>query len=133
MTYESPRGGNDLLNSVKIWVACCTTLAASSFFDPIAVGRFQEEFVDGVTGATNPVMELWNQAQLMWGLEPLEGKVCCLVSIGIGMPLLKLFRDDVFYIGDTLVKIATKTEQTAERFRRDKSYSTIAGSTSNSM
>lgn len=39
---------------------------------PIAVGRYGEEFVDGATGANNPVMELWNQAQLIWGPQPLE-------------------------------------------------------------
>jgi predicted acylesterase/phospholipase RssA len=121
-SYKSPRGSSDLLNSVKIWEACRATSAASSFFDPIAVGRYEEEFVDGATGANNPVWEVWNQAQLMWGPEPLEGKVQCLVSIGTGIPSLKPFRDDVLHIGKTLVAIATETEQTAERFRRDKSH-----------
>jgi hypothetical protein len=45
-SYKSPRGSSDLLNSVKIWEACRATSAASSFFDPIAIGRCQEEFVD---------------------------------------------------------------------------------------
>ena len=57
-SYKSPRGGSDLLNSIKIWEACCATSAASSFFDPIAIGRYEEEFVDGVTGANNPVWEV---------------------------------------------------------------------------
>ena len=121
-SYKSPRGNNDLLNSVKIWEACRATSAASSFFDPITIGRYNEEFVDGATGANNPVVELWNQAQLMWGPDPLEGKVQCLVSIGTGIPSLKPFRDDLLHIGETLVAIATETEQTAERFRRDKAY-----------
>ena len=81
------------MNSVKIWEACRATAAASSFFDLIAIGRYKEEFVDGATGANNPVMELWNQAQLMWGPEPLEGKVQCLVSVGTGVPSLKAFQD----------------------------------------
>jgi hypothetical protein len=58
----------------------------------------------------------------MWGPEPLEGKVQCLVSIGTGVPSLTPFQDDIFHVGETLVAIATETEQTAERFRRDKSY-----------
>jgi hypothetical protein len=37
-------------------------------------------------------------------------------------PFLKSFQGDVLYIGETLVSIATETEQTAERFRRDKSH-----------
>jgi hypothetical protein len=58
----------------------------------------------------------------MWGPEPLENNVKCLVSVGTGIPSLKPFRDDVFHIGETLLAIATETEQTAERFHRDKSY-----------
>jgi hypothetical protein len=50
----------------------------------------------------------------------LEGKVKCLVSIGAGVPSLKAFKDDVLHIGETLVAIATQTEQTAERFRRER-------------
>ncbi|KAL3426622.1 phosphorylase superfamily protein [Phlyctema vagabunda] len=92
-SYRSPRGGSDLLNSVQIWEACRATSVASTFFDPITVGRYNEEFVDGATGANNPVWEVWDQAQL----------------------------GDVFHIGATLVEIATETEQTAEKFRRDKS------------
>lgn len=108
------------MNSVQIWEACRATSAASTFFDPIAVGRFDEELVDGATGANNPVWEVWNQAQLLWG-PPLENKLKYLVSIGTGVPSLKPFQNDVFHIGDTLAAIATETEQTAERFRRDKS------------
>ena len=37
------------------------------------------------------------------------------------MPSLKPVKDDVPHIGDTLVAIATETEQTAERFRRERS------------
>lgn len=121
-SYKSPRGGGDLLNSVKIWEACRATSAASSFFDPIAIGRYEEEFVDGATGANNPVWEVWNQAQLMWGSQPLEGRIKCLVSIGTGVPSLKPFKNDVFHIGTTLVAIATETEQTAEKFWRDKAH-----------
>jgi predicted acylesterase/phospholipase RssA len=119
-SYRTPRGNSDLLNSARIWEACRATSAATSFFDPIAVGRFGEEFVDGATGANNPVREVWDQAQLVWGPEPLEGRVKCLVSIGTGVPSLKPFKDDVLHIGETLVAIATETEQTAERFRRER-------------
>lgn len=121
-SYKLPGGRGDLWNSVKIWEACRATSAASSFFDPISIGRFGEEFVDGGTGANNPVWEVWNQAQRMWGPEPVESRIKCLVSIGTGIPSLKPFRDDVFHIGPTLVAIATETEQTAERFRRDKTH-----------
>jgi hypothetical protein len=106
---------------VTIWEACRATSAATTFFNAIAVGRVGEEFLDGGTGANNPVRQLWNQAQLIWGPEPLEGKVKCLVSIGTGVPSLKPFNDDVFSIGKKLIDMATETEQTAEGFRRDHS------------
>lgn len=109
------------MNSVQIWEACRATSAASTFFDPIAIGRYKEEFVDGATGANNPVREVWDQAQLLWW-QPHENKIKCLVSIGTGMPSLKPFRDDVLHIGQMLVSVATETEQTAERFRREKSH-----------
>ena len=121
-SYRSPRGSSDLLNSVKIWEACRATSAASSFFDPIAVGRYKEEFVDGGTGANNLIWEMWNQAQAIWGPEAVDGKVKCLVLIGTGVPSLKPFNHDVFHIGETLVAIATETEQTAERFRQHKAH-----------
>jgi hypothetical protein len=60
-------------------------------------------------GANNPVREVWDQAQLAWGPEPLEGKVKCLVSIWTGVPSLKPFRDGMLHIGKTLVAIATET------------------------
>lgn len=78
--------------------------------------------MDGALGANNPVAELWDQAQLIWGSEQLDGRVKCLVFIGTGVPSLKPFPNDVLHIGETLVAIATETEQTAERFRRDKAY-----------
>ncbi|KAF2025710.1 hypothetical protein EK21DRAFT_75787 [Setomelanomma holmii] len=126
-SYRTPRGNSDLLNSARIWEACRATSAATSFFDPIAVGRFGEEFVDGAAGANNPVREMWDQAQLVWGPEPLEGRVKCLVSIGTGVPSLKPFKDDVLHIGQTLVAIATETEQTTERFRRERALLNSTG------
>ncbi|MCJ1240487.1 hypothetical protein MMC14_008490 [Varicellaria rhodocarpa] len=52
---KSPPGRNHLLNSVKIWETCHATLAASLFFDPITIRWYEEEFVNGATGANNPV------------------------------------------------------------------------------
>ncbi|KAF2726462.1 FabD/lysophospholipase-like protein, partial [Polyplosphaeria fusca] len=126
-SYRCPRGNSDLYNSATIWEACRATSAASSFFDPVAIGRYKENFVDGATGANNPVREVWDQAQLLWGSGPLEGKLKCLVSIGTGLPSLKPFKDDVFNIGQTLIAIATETEQTAERFRRERSQLASTG------
>jgi predicted acylesterase/phospholipase RssA len=120
-TYRSPRGRERLLRTTKIWEAGRATSAASSFFDPITIGDFSEGFVDGATGANNPVYEVWNQAQDMWPSGSLEDKVGCLVSIGTGVPSLKPFSDDLVGVGQSLLAIATETDETAERFCRDKS------------
>ncbi|KAH7110914.1 acyl transferase/acyl hydrolase/lysophospholipase, partial [Dactylonectria macrodidyma] len=120
LTSYRPRGLAHLYDSTKIWQACRATSAATPFFDPIAIGPFQEQFVDGALGANNPVYALWNQAQDVWG-DQLRGCLRCLVSIGTGVPAIRPVLDDVLGIGATLKKLATETETTAEQFRRDKS------------
>ncbi len=120
-SYRSLCSDNpDLLNSTKVWQACRATSAATGFFDPIAIGPFDEEFVDGALGANNPINVLWNQAQDVWGDE-LQHKLQCVVSIGTGVPNLKPVRDDVLGIWATLKDLATETEKTAQQFHRDKS------------
>ncbi|KAF2175261.1 FabD/lysophospholipase-like protein [Zopfia rhizophila CBS 207.26] len=120
-SYRSPRGRERLLRTTKIWEAGRATSAASSFFDPITIGDFKESFVDGATGANNPVYEVWNEAQDIWPSGSLEDKIKCLVSIGTGVPSLTPFKDDLISIGQSLLAIAVETEKTAERFSRDKS------------
>ena len=119
-SYRSPRGGSHLLNSVKIWEACRATSAATSFFDPIALGPFREEFIDGALGANNPIYTLWNQAQDLWGGGSLQDKLLCLVSIGTVIPSQKPFSDNVLQIGKAIIALSTDTERTAEQFSRDK-------------
>ena len=120
-SYRSLRGRERQFRVTKIWEAGRATSAASSFFDPITIGGFGESFVDGATGANNPVYEVWNEAQDIWPSGSLEERIQCLVSIGTGMPSLKPFTDDLVGVGQNLLAIATETEKTAERFNRDKS------------
>ncbi|KAH8661016.1 hypothetical protein BGZ61DRAFT_152848 [Ilyonectria robusta] len=58
LTSYRPRRLAHLYDSTKIWRACRATSAATTFFDPIAIGPFQEQFVDGALGANNPVYAL---------------------------------------------------------------------------
>ncbi|KAK4119890.1 FabD/lysophospholipase-like protein [Parathielavia appendiculata] len=101
--------------------ACRATSAATAFFDPIAIGPFNEQFVDGALGANNPIYVLWNQAQDVWG-DQLRGSLKCLVSIGTGLPALQPVHDDVLGIWATLKDLATETEKTAQQFHLDKSH-----------
>lgn len=117
-SYPS-RGSSDMYNNTLIWEAARATFAASSFFDPIKIGQFNEEFVDGAAaGVNNPVAQLWNEAKYIWSDEPLEGNIKCLVSIGTGVPSLKPYGSSLLEIAQTLKEIATDTEKTAESFHR---------------
>jgi hypothetical protein len=119
-SYQRPRGGEDRLHAVKIWEAARAISAASSFFDPISInmGTYKEEYLDGATGANNPVNELWNEAKDAWDSEPLQQNLNCLVSICTGVPSVEPFRTSLLEIGQTLVRKSTQTEETAESFQR---------------
>jgi len=67
------------------------------------------------------VYEAWNEAQDTWPSGSLEDKTKGLVSIGAGVPSLKPFKDDLIYIGQSLLAFATETEKIVERFSGDKS------------
>jgi predicted acylesterase/phospholipase RssA len=119
-SYYSSRRGTDLLNVCKIWEAARATSAATTFFEGITIDK--EDFVDGATGANNPLHELWTEANDTWrvadGPWRLEDNVACVVSIGTGSPSIRLFKDDVIGISGTLRDIATNCERAAEDFQR---------------
>ncbi len=136
-SYRSPRGdGEHLLQSATIWQAGRATAAASTFFDPVAIGPHGDEFVDGATGANNPIYQLWVEAQDMWGQDLLSGsgsgngggggaslfedRMRCVVSVGTGVPATLEY--GAHFIGrlQTLKRVATDTEATAELFGRDR-------------
>ncbi len=110
-----------MLETVKIWEAARATSAAPSFFDSIKIGKSQEEFGDGGTGANNPVRIVWNQAQycLKQGGGSVKKNLKCLVSIGTGIPSLEPFGDQLLKVAKTLKAIATETEITAKSFREE--------------
>lgn len=97
--------------------AALATSAAPSFFDPVSIGV--RTLVDGALWANNPVDEVEREASDIWcpdtgDLKPL---VKCFISIGTGKPSQKAIEDKMFkFLGDTLVRIATETEDTARKF-----------------
>lgn len=112
-----------------IWEAGRATSAASSFFDPIKIGEFDETFLDGATGCNNPVERLLEEAEDIWGPNT-RRRIRCLVSIGTGQPFEKAFGSGLKGIFLTLTHIATETEQTARRFY--KMYGPTLGGPSSS-
>ncbi|KAL2007457.1 hypothetical protein VTN00DRAFT_8895 [Thermoascus crustaceus] len=67
-SYRS-RGSSNLFENTKIWEAARATSAASSFFNPISIGIYSEEFVDGATGAIITLYENYGKKQRSSGLE----------------------------------------------------------------
>lgn len=98
----------------SIWQAARATSAASTFFDPIQIGR--QTFVDGGTGMNNPVELVFEEAKSIWPDAIQKGRIQCLVSIGTGIPDLKGFGDNLIKVIDTLKSISTETEKTEKRF-----------------
>ena len=130
-SYRRARGGGDRLRIVKIWEACRATFAATSFYDPIRIsmGTYSEEFLDGGTGANNPVQRLWNEAIDIWEPEPLEKNLGCLISIGTGVPSVESFKAGLLNLEllDTLIRISTETQETADSFQRTHSALAVNG------
>ncbi|KAK2791301.1 hypothetical protein FQN52_004978 [Onygenales sp. PD_12] len=120
-SYPSDRGSSELYRCTKIWEAARATSAASSFFDPITIGPNSQCFVDGATGANNPVRQLWREANDVWSTGSLEDKIGCIVSIGTGVPSIKKFGKDGLDIFHTLKRLATETEATARDFLQEHS------------
>ncbi|KAF2840294.1 FabD/lysophospholipase-like protein [Patellaria atrata CBS 101060] len=118
--YESSRFPRALFDCTKIWEACRATSAASTFFEPIDIGPDKQRFVDGATGANNPVVEVWSEAREAFKLgRELEDNVMCLVSLGTGIPTVEAFGETFVEVGRTLKAMATETETTAEKFLRE--------------
>jgi len=121
-SWQTPRGNPNLYSTVRIWEAARATSAASTYFDPISIGKPKKEFLDGGTGANNPVRHVWDEADdLLPQKQTLPENLSCLVSIGTGQPGYKPFESTAVGIGKALLNIATETENTANQFHRAQS------------
>jgi hypothetical protein len=97
--------------------AALATSAATTFFESVNIG--DRSFDDGGLGANNPVDEVEGEASNIWCSETgdLKPLVKCFISIGTGNPGKKAFEDSVIkFLGQTVVEIATETENTEKRF-----------------
>ncbi len=111
--YDSPKVKEV---DCTIWEAGRATSAASTFFEPIKVGMYNETFVDGATGCNNPVEKVLEEALNIWGPSARQ-RFHCLVSVGTGQPAMNAFGAGLKEVAKTLISIATETEETATRFR----------------
>lgn len=76
--------------------------------------------MDGGLGANNPSEQIWNEAQKIWCSDEdieLGTLLKCFVSIGTGNPGTKpIAEGSLKFFSETLVNIATQTENTAKIF-----------------
>ena len=100
-----------------IWQAARATSAAPLYFPPIRFGKPPINYVDGGLKYNNPVRSLYEEAKNVWGKSHREIK--CIVSIGTGVPPLKATGDTGKQILESMVAIATHTQQTADEFREE--------------
>lgn len=113
---------DDALNNIPATIceAARATAAATSFFEPVTIGPRGRKFVDGGLGANNPVEQLWNEAQKIWcssGETELSALLKCFISVGTGNPGRKpIAEGSLKFFSETLVGIATQTEDTAKVF-----------------
>jgi hypothetical protein len=114
---------DDIYEEALIWEACRATSAALTFFDPITIGERVESgnsgmvFLDGATGANNPVKELWVEASTVFG-EDFENRLQLAVSIGTGRPDIRAFGNNLQGVAATMVRFAVETERTNKAFER---------------
>lgn len=113
-SYQEPGKRN---TPVTICEAARATTAATTFFQPVAIGA--RKFADGAVGANNPVDEVEGEASDIWCPETgdLKPLVKCFISIGTGNPGKKAIEDNLFkLVSKTLPELITQTEQTEKRF-----------------
>jgi len=123
--YTTKRGAAELIRSAKIWEVARATSAASTYFDPIAIGPYGENFIDGGTVSNNPVEVVFREARDIWKPEndteyTIQDEIQCLISIGTGIPTVNAFGRTLRKIGQSLIDMATETERTAGNFLRDR-------------
>jgi hypothetical protein len=112
-SYKYPKMVDVLYNECKIWEACRATSAATTFFDPITIGKYGQTFVDGGVLYNNPVQLVHREAERVWPDEKY-----LLISIGTRSAPGKTFKGNLKAIIESMKKILTQTERTANDFHQ---------------
>lgn len=110
-SYKHPTAAEGLLNECTVWQACRATSAATTFFDPITIGKKGQRFIDGGLRCNNPVYKLQQEAATIW-----PDQDSLLISIGTGEAPGTSFSGNILDIVKGLRAIVFETEDTANDF-----------------
>jgi hypothetical protein len=94
-----------------VWEACRATSAATTFFDPVAIGKRGQKFIDGALRYNNPIQQAYNEAKDLW-----PDRDTFIISIGTGSAPGPVFGGSLKNIVEGMKAIVTQTEQTAQDF-----------------
>jgi len=101
----------------KIWEAARATNAASTFFEPIAIGPHEQTYVDGALEFNNPIRLLDRESRDIW---PDDDRI--FLSIGTGSAPGGSLAGNLHTLTKRLKEIVVETEKTADSFLRDNQY-----------
>jgi patatin-like phospholipase/acyl hydrolase len=110
-SYKNSRGSELLYDECRVWEACRATSAATTFFDPIKIGKYGQRFIDGGLLYNNPINIAYREAETIW-----PGRDTLILSIGTGSAPGKPFRGNLMAIVERMKNIVTQTERTANDF-----------------
>ncbi|KAH0562548.1 hypothetical protein GP486_002769 [Trichoglossum hirsutum] len=102
-----------LYDDCKIWEACRATSAAPTFFDPVKIGPYDQEFVDGGLLYNNPIQLVHREAVATWH-NRVDGAV--FISIGTGSAPSGAFEGNLKIIIEAMKEIVTQTERISTEF-----------------
>ncbi|GKZ59905.1 hypothetical protein AnigIFM59636_002148 [Aspergillus niger] len=105
-----------LFNECKIWEAARATSAAPTFFDPVEIGPFRQQFIDGGLLYNNPITLLYTEAADLW---PDRISNAIFLSIGTGSAPGGAFQGNLKNIVEEMQEMVTQTEKSHEDFCRN--------------
>jgi predicted acylesterase/phospholipase RssA len=100
-----------LYDECRVWEACRATSAATTYFDPIKIGKYKQEFIDGGVLYNNPIQIASREAGSIW-----PGRAPFILSIGTGIAPGNAFKGNIGTIVERLKDVVTQTERTADDF-----------------
>ena len=113
-SYSNPHTTELLYDECRIWESCRATSAATTFFDPITIGKYQQTFLDGGVLYNNPLPLVFREAKNIW-----PDRQAMVLSIGTGSPPNIPFKGNLKNIVEAMKAILFQIDTTADEFHHN--------------